>query len=68
MILHKGKLCLGELQYSGLDVVHEGDYYTLTHEKIDTEEADADNVIWKSVVLTESDNGEIMSINVLQLR
>ena len=68
MILHKGKLCLGELQYSGLDVVHEGDYYTLIHEKIDTEEADADNVIWKSVVLTESDNGEIMSISVLQLR
>ena len=68
MLFHTGKSCYGELQYSDVNVLHEGNYYMLTREKIYTAEADADNVLWKNVALTKYENGEIMSIKVLQLR
>lgn len=40
----------------------------LTPELIYPREADADNVVWKDLVLTKYENGEIISIKVLQLR
>ena len=39
-----------------------------TPELIYPGEADANNVIWKDLVLTKYENGEIISIKVLQLR
>ena len=59
MLFHTGKSCYG-LQFSDLNVVYEGDYYMVTHEKIYTAEADADNVLWKNVALKKYENGEIM--------
>ena len=40
----------------------------LTPELIYPREADADNVVWKDLVLTKYENGEIISIKVLHLR
>lgn len=68
LLFHKGKSCYGELQHLDVNVVHEGDYYVLTPELIYPREADADNVVWKDLVLTKYENGEIISIKVLQLR
>ena len=56
------------MQHLDVNVVHEGDYYVLTPELIYPREADADNVVWKDLVLTKYENGEIISIKVLQLR
>ena len=67
-MFHKDKSCYGELQYSSVNVVHEGDYYMATPELIYPGEADANNVIWKDLVLKKYENGEIKSIKVLQLR
>ena len=67
-MFHKGESCYGELQLSDLNVVREGDYYMLRPELIYPVEADANNVIRKDLVLTKYENGEIISIKVLQLR
>ena len=56
------------MQHLDVNVVHEGGYYVLTPELIYPREADADNVVWKDLVLTKYENGEIISIKVLQLR